>query len=180
MLYFIKSQKYLKIGYTKDESTYHKRISTYKTHNPEFEVLDVVLDGTLEDEDKLHQLLTKYSYYTEWFHNCPEVRKVWKKYTKDMKRFNPEEKQKKSIKNLQKQTIVNDKQKKIQEDVDKVFGKECIMSGEEIKETLRDIYSYYGVKSVYLEIKNLKKFGYSLTRFLDGNKFKYKILKILA
>jgi hypothetical protein len=52
------------------------------------------------------------------------------------------------------------------------------MTGEEIKDILRDIYSYYGVKSSYVEIKNLKKFGYSLRRFLDGNQFKYEITKI--
>lgn len=52
------------------------------------------------------------------------------------------------------------------------------MTGEEIKNILKDIYSYYGAKSTYVEIKNLKKFGYSLTRFLDENQFKYKITKI--
>jgi hypothetical protein len=53
------------------------------------------------------------------------------------------------------------------------------MTGEEIKDTLRDIYSYHGFKTTYIEIKNLKKFGYSLNRFLDGNKFKYRIKKIM-
>lgn len=180
MLYFIKSQNYLKIGYTKDKSTYFKRINDYKTHNPEFKVLDVVKDGTSKDEINLHHLLVKYSYYTEWFHNCSEVYTIWNKYTKGMERFDPDKDEEKIIKKLQKETINNNKMEKIQEDVDKVFSKGCIMTGEEIKDTLRDIYSYHGFKTTYIEIKNLKKFGYSLSRFLDGNKFKYRIKKIMC
>lgn len=177
MLYFIKSQNYLKIGYTQNENTYSKRINTYRTHNPNFSVLDVVLEGTSKDETKLHLLLNKYSYYTEWFHDCPEVRKIWKNYTENMTRINPKDKEKESIKELQKNYVTSNKLEKIQEDVNTVFGNECIMTGDEIKSTLKEIYSYYGAKT-YVEIKNLKKFGYSLVRFLDGNKFKYKITKI--
>lgn len=65
----------------------------------------------------------------------------------------------------------------IQSDVGKVFGEECIMTGENIKNSLRDIYSQHNLKASYFEIKDLEKFGYSLTRFLDDGKFKYKIIK---
>ena len=179
MLYFIKSQNYLKVGYTQDKNTYKKRINGYKTCNPDFCILDITLDGTVEDETNLHKLMSKYSYYTEWFHDCPEVHKIWENYTKNMKRFVPKKEEKNQIKKIQKDSIVTDKMKKIQDDVDKVFSNgSTIMTGEEIKDILRDIYSYYGVKSSYVEIKNLKKFGYSLRRFLDGNQFKYEIIKI--
>lgn len=51
------------------------------------------------------------------------------------------------------------------------------MSGNEIKEKMSEIYSYYGVK-FYSNIKTLEKYGYLLTRFLDIDAFKYKIEKI--
>ena len=41
MLYFIKSQNYLKVGYTQDKNTYKKRMNGYKTCNPDFCILDV-------------------------------------------------------------------------------------------------------------------------------------------
>jgi hypothetical protein len=65
----------------------------------------------------------------------------------------------------------------IQKEVIKTFGNECIMTGDEIKTTLNDIYQHYNVR-FYPEIKALEKFGYSLDRFLENGKFKYKIVKI--
>lgn len=71
---------------------------------------------------------------------------------------------------------MNSKLEKIQNDIDKVFGHKCIMTGDEIKEILKEIYSNNGL-GTYIEIKNLEDFGYSLNRFLDEDKFKYNISK---
>ena len=84
MLYFIKSQDYLKIGYTKDEITYNKRLSTYKTHNPDFKVLDVVKEGNSKDEIELHRLLKEHSYYGVKFY--PNL-KILEKYGYLLTRF---------------------------------------------------------------------------------------------
>lgn len=51
MLYLIKSQQYVKIGFTTD---LEKRMSIYTTHNPDFELLDTCI-GTLKDEKSLHK-----------------------------------------------------------------------------------------------------------------------------
>lgn len=52
MLYLIKSNKFLKIGYT---SNIDNRIKQYKTHNPDIKILSII-EGTREDEKKLHEL----------------------------------------------------------------------------------------------------------------------------
>lgn len=177
MLYFIKSQKYLKIGYTKDKSTYNTRMKSYKTHNPNFKIIDVKVDGTKEDESKLHKLLSKYLYYTEWFHDCPEIYEIWNKYTKNMKKYDPFEHTKKKTKEAKDDLSISKRKELIEKDINDVFRDECIITGNEIKEILKDIYSYYGLK-FYPQIKTLEQYGYSLTRFLDNHTFKYKITKI--
>jgi hypothetical protein len=49
---FIKSGKFLKIGFT---SNIENRIKQYKTHNPDVLVLSM-MEGTREDEKRLHTL----------------------------------------------------------------------------------------------------------------------------
>ena len=65
---------------------------------------------------------------------------------------------------------------KLYNDVFKVFGNKCIMTGDNIKNYLSEIYSSNGLK-FYPQIKTLEKFGYTLRRFLDDNKFVYEIVK---
>lgn len=78
MLYLIKSNDYLKIGYT---DNLKQRIKSYKTTNPSFEVLDT-MEGTKNNEIKIHSLLKEYKYQTEWFYNKPEVLQVWNDFKK--------------------------------------------------------------------------------------------------
>lgn len=73
MLYFIKSGKFVKIGYAKNVQS---RLSKYYTHNPDYQLLDVS-EGTREMEKFLHKILKQYQFRTEWFHNVPEVYDVW-------------------------------------------------------------------------------------------------------
>lgn len=76
MLYLIKSDNYLKIGYTYDVS---KRMKQYETHNPNFVLLDTAPGNTI-DEMRLHSILKPYWIKNEWFYNCDEVIKVWNLY----------------------------------------------------------------------------------------------------
>lgn len=69
MLYLIKSNKFLKIGYT---SNLNNRIKQYKTHNPDIKVLSII-DGTREDEKKLHELCKEWKYDSEWFYYSPKI-----------------------------------------------------------------------------------------------------------
>lgn len=80
MLYLVKSYNAIKIGSTNNIKV---RMHDYKTHNPDFELLDIA-DGGLEEEKKLQQQLEKYSYKRskEWFMDCIEVREVWNNYVK--------------------------------------------------------------------------------------------------
>lgn len=76
MLYLIKSDNYLKIGYTYDVS---KRMKQYETHNSSFVLLDTA-EGNLRDEEYLHSVLKPYWIKNEWFYNCDAVIKVWNSY----------------------------------------------------------------------------------------------------
>jgi hypothetical protein len=80
MLYLVKSYNAIKIGSTNNIKI---RMHDYKTHNPDFELLDIA-DGGLEEEKKLQQKLEKYSYKhsKEWFKDCLEIREVWNNYVK--------------------------------------------------------------------------------------------------
>ena len=82
MLYFIKSQNYVKIGYSKDFETLVDRMRSYCTHNPYFILLSFTECGTNEDETDLHYLCAKYKYSTEWFKDDIEVYKIWENYVK--------------------------------------------------------------------------------------------------
>ena len=56
MLYLLESLNKYKIGFTKDFETLKLRMSSYKTHNPNFTLLGV-RDGSKEDEKYYHRLL---------------------------------------------------------------------------------------------------------------------------
>ena len=63
MIYLIKSNNYLKIGYTKDISD---RMLAYTTHNPEY-ILLAYRGGNMQAENLLHTLLSDYFIdNTEW------------------------------------------------------------------------------------------------------------------
>ena len=80
MLYLIKSQgkekSLIKIGYTKD---LEQRIKTYKIHNPLVEIIDS-FEGTMKEEQLLHNILKKYIIYNEWMEYDPKIINTWKTY----------------------------------------------------------------------------------------------------
>lgn len=63
MIYLIKSNNYLKIGYTKNIIN---RMQHYRTHNPEYQLL-AYRGGNIQAEKLLHVLLSNYFLdTTEW------------------------------------------------------------------------------------------------------------------
>ena len=58
MLYLVKSHSAIKIGSAEDVK---KRMSEYKTHNPDFELLEIA-NGTVKEEKELHCKLKNYLY----------------------------------------------------------------------------------------------------------------------
>lgn len=78
MLYLVKSNSALKIGSTNNLKL---RMKDYKTHNPDFELLDIA-DGTEIEEKVLHSKLSDFKYKNsrEWFKDCTEVRNEWNNY----------------------------------------------------------------------------------------------------
>ena len=80
MLYLVKSNLALKIGSTNNLKL---RMKDYKTHNPDFELLDIA-DGTETEEKILHSKLNNFRYKgsREWFKDCNEVRNEWNNYVK--------------------------------------------------------------------------------------------------
>lgn len=81
MLYLIESGLYAKIGYTSDLSTLEKRIQSYQTHNPLFNLVDIT-EGSKEDEEQLQALYKDYksSPNTEWSYAKKLVTKIWIDY----------------------------------------------------------------------------------------------------
>ena len=80
MLYFIKSQNYLKIGYSQDFETLIDRMTSYITHNPDFVLLSFTEYGTTKDEKALHKLLKEFNHYSEWFNDNLKVYEIWEEY----------------------------------------------------------------------------------------------------
>ena len=80
MLYFIRSQKYLKIGYSQDFETLVNRMESYMTHNPDFILISFTEFGEKKDEKAIHKLLKEYQYYTEWFKDNLKVFQIWENY----------------------------------------------------------------------------------------------------
>lgn len=81
MLYLIESGIYAKIGYSTNYDTLEKRINSYQTHNPSFNLVDTA-EGTEEDEKKLQALYEDYKSNpkTEWSYAKKLVTKIWMDY----------------------------------------------------------------------------------------------------
>ena len=84
MLYLIKSYSAIKIGST---NNIKMRMREYKTHNPDFELIDIA-DGTESEEKILHSKLKDFKYKNskEWFIDCEKVREEWNNYVKTTKK----------------------------------------------------------------------------------------------
>ena len=72
MLYLIESpgflpddKPFLKVGYTKNKSTWVKRLSAYNTHNPCFSILGVIENGSKDFETAIHRYLIRNSYRSD-------------------------------------------------------------------------------------------------------------------
>lgn len=81
MLYLIESGIYAKIGYSTNYDTLEKRINSYQTHNPSFNLVDTA-EGTEEDEKRLQALYKDYKANpkTEWSYAKKLVTKIWMDY----------------------------------------------------------------------------------------------------
>ena len=70
MIYFLKSDKYVKIGYSKNPK---KRISILKISIPfEMEVIGII-EGDLKKESQLHRMFSKLRVQGEWFLLTEEI-----------------------------------------------------------------------------------------------------------
>jgi DNA-binding XRE family transcriptional regulator len=68
MVYFIKQNDYIKIGYT---NNFNKRLNQLQVSSPvKLEVLGII-KGTKDDESNYHKMFSKYHSNGEWF-NCNE------------------------------------------------------------------------------------------------------------
>ena len=72
MLYLIESpsfwpeeESFLKVGYTKNKSTWEKRLAAYNTHNPCFSILGVIEDGSKDFETGIHRYLLRNSWRSD-------------------------------------------------------------------------------------------------------------------
>ena len=63
MIYLLKSNDKLKIGYT---ANFTARIKSYKTHNPDIEIVNMKI-GEIEDEKTLHKEFQHLFLFGEWF-----------------------------------------------------------------------------------------------------------------
>lgn len=63
MIYLIKNDNFLKIGYTKDTD---ERLKTYNTHNPDYELL-AIREEDRKFETFLHYRFKQYQIKTEWY-----------------------------------------------------------------------------------------------------------------
>lgn len=75
MLYVLKSTQFYKVGFTENSNTLNKRINTYKTHNPDFQIIGLY-EGTKEDEKKIHSLLSEHKHFGEWFNKNEYVEEI--------------------------------------------------------------------------------------------------------
>lgn len=73
MLYLIKSGDYIKIGFSDDVVN---RMKSYKTCNPDFQILDIQI-GSETDEKNWHERLLMYKYRGEWFHFNQKILELW-------------------------------------------------------------------------------------------------------
>lgn len=82
MLYLIKSADDYKIGFTKDSHTLYTRLNSYKTHNPNFEVVGLRKGDNIE-ESRLHKKYKEYSLNqgNEWFNFKEKINEVLELFT---------------------------------------------------------------------------------------------------
>lgn len=69
MIYLLKSNDKLKIGYTANFAT---RIKSYKTYNPDIEILNMKV-GEMEDEKLLHKEFQHLFLFGEWFSYSTDI-----------------------------------------------------------------------------------------------------------
>jgi hypothetical protein len=70
VIYFVRSGDAVKIGYADQPD---KRIPTLRTANPNALVVLGVMDGTMTDEQELHQRFAAHRLRGEWFVLCDEI-----------------------------------------------------------------------------------------------------------
>lgn len=76
MIYLLKSNDKLKIGYT---SNFASRISNYRSHNPDIEVVNIRA-GELEDEKVLLEQFKHFSIFGEWFTYSKDIIKGFERH----------------------------------------------------------------------------------------------------
>ncbi len=154
MLYLIKSNNYLKIGFSENESTFQNRLHSYKCHNPSFEVLEVC-DGTIQDENNLHKLCDEYKYRTEWFYYSEEVLDIWNNYTKNFSRS-------KSYSEIIPPLFnVNDCYAEIYNEIHSIYKDGDVVNRKELKSNLNLISQKYGVP-ILKKATDIEKYGFRL------------------
>lgn len=70
MIYFIKTNGQVKIGYT---DNLNKRIAAYRTHNPQAELI-AEMDGDRATEKAIHKQLASDRIKGEWFNHSQQVK----------------------------------------------------------------------------------------------------------
>ena len=88
MIYFVKCNEYLKIGFTDNFSSRLKHARTFNPYN--LEVVKVI-EGTVKEERLLHEQFKKYHHQLEWFLFSDEI----KQYIDKQKAIDYEEEDKK-------------------------------------------------------------------------------------
>lgn len=73
MLYLIKSENYIKIGYSEN---LEKRLQSYNTHNPNYQLIDTI-EGDEDLEKTIHRLCKEFKFKNEWFHLNQFIIDVW-------------------------------------------------------------------------------------------------------
>jgi len=86
MLYLIKSGNYLKIG---SAQNIEQRMKTYKTHNPDFQLL-ATREGNKNEETQLHKLFKDKKHYGEWFDYSEEIINTFNNYVFENKTIHNE------------------------------------------------------------------------------------------
>lgn len=82
MIYLIKSGNYCKIGYSMDGKTFFKRMRTYLTHNPTYQILDL-REGDKITERLIHNMIpSELLHYGEWCVWSKEIAKIWLRFFK--------------------------------------------------------------------------------------------------
>ena len=70
MIYFIEQEGIVKIGYSTNPN---KRLSSLKLSNPNELVVRLIIEGTIEDEKKYHEMFKEYRHRGEWYLLSDEI-----------------------------------------------------------------------------------------------------------